>query len=91
MGQRKNISYTTKYLTSLTTAHHWRYGHSISISACEVWGKEPWFKSIEGNFTHIYIFKLGYSRISILNLKNKTKKPSYLTLFCLVCDKVVFH
>ena len=67
-----------------TTMHSWYDGHSISISACEVWEKRTGIQVSKREF-HTYIH-LDYVRVKILSCIKKKKKLQipYIAVFLLI-------
>ena len=67
--------FSTIYLQ--TTAHPWCDGHSISISACGVWGVggKGRDSNLQEGVSYTYIFRLLYSRI--LSCVKKKKKKQF--------------
>ena len=71
-----------------TTMHSWYDGHSISISACEVWEKRTGIQVSKREF-HTYIH-LDYVKVKILSCIKKKKTTN--SLYCgLFADKEVTH
>ena len=67
-------------ISNKTIAHPWYDGHSISISACEVWGVRVGVQvSKREIYTHIH---LDYIKVEILSKKKKNHHFDYSTSCC---------